>query len=89
MNKAISIAGIPVGLDIIGRDKLKGLSLDLLLSFRFYSAEFNKHTLCFVEKTDSTRSYTPMQYARTGLIRQNKLPVQSASVLYKTAQTAK
>ncbi len=68
MNKAISIAGIPVGLDIIGRDKLKGLSLDLLLSFRFYSAEFNKHTLCFVEKTDSTRSYTPMQYARTAIL---------------------
>ena len=68
MNKAISIAGIPVGLDITGRDKLKGLSLDLLLSFRFYSAEFNKHTLCFVEKTDSTRSYTPMQYARTAIL---------------------
>ena len=50
MHKAISIAGIPVGLDIIGRDKLKELSLDLLLSLRFYSAEFNKHTLCFVEK---------------------------------------
>ncbi|MDE6871204.1 MAG: hypothetical protein K2J62_03655 [Bacteroidales bacterium] len=68
MNKAISIAGIPVGLDITGRDKFKGLSLDLLLSFRFYSAEFNKHTLCFVEKTDSTRSYTPMQYAPAILI---------------------
>lgn len=68
MNKVISIAGIPVSLNEIGRDKLKGLSLDLLLSFRFYSAEFNKQLLCFAEKTDAAHSYTPMQYARTATL---------------------
>lgn len=68
MNKAISIAGIPVGLDAIGRDQLRGLSLDLLLSFRFYKAEFNKHLLCFAEKSETACSYSPMQYARTATL---------------------
>lgn len=64
MLKTISIAGVPVNLDKIGRDKLKGLTLDLILSFRFYCAEFNKHPLCLVENADLTRTYTPMRYAR-------------------------
>ena len=64
MLKTISIAGIPVNLDKIGRDKLKGLTLDLILSFRFYCAEFNKHPLCLVENADLARTYTPMRYAR-------------------------
>lgn len=65
MNKTISIAGVPVALAAIGRESLKGLSLDLLLSFRFYRAEFNRHSLCMAEWIDPSRSYTPTQYART------------------------
>ena len=51
MLRTISIAGVPINLDKIGRDKLKGLTLDLILSFRFYYAEFNKHPLCPVSYT--------------------------------------
>lgn len=65
MNKVISIAGIPVSLDIIGRDKLTGLSLDLILTFRFYHGIFNRQALCFAETTDAAYPYTPRQYART------------------------
>lgn len=64
MLKEISIAGIPINLDEIGWDKLKGLSLDIILGFRFYCAEINKHRLSLVENADVTRAYTPMQYVR-------------------------
>lgn len=68
MDKTISIAGVPVALTAIARSELKGLNLDLQLSFRFYKAEFNRHILCMAEMTDSTRSYTPTQYARTAAL---------------------
>lgn len=68
MNETISIAGVPVRLVAIARDELKGLSLDLLLSFRFYRAEFNRHKLCIAEPTDSTRPHTPRQYARNATL---------------------
>ena len=64
MLRTISIAGVPINLDKIGRDKLKGLTLDLILNFRFYYAEFNKHPLGLVENADLARTYTPMRYAR-------------------------
>jgi len=68
MDKTISIAGVPVALTAIARSELKGLNLDLQLSFRFYKAEFNRHILCMAEMTDSARSYTPTQYARTAAL---------------------
>lgn len=68
MDKTISIAGVPVALAAIARSDLKGLNLDLQLSFRFYKAEFNRHILCMAEMTDSARSYTPTQYARTAAL---------------------
>lgn len=68
MNKTISIAGIPVSLVTISREELKGLNLDLLLSFQFYRAEFNRHGLCIAESTDAIRSYTPGQYVRIAIL---------------------
>lgn len=65
MIETISIAGVPVKLVPVNREKLKGLNLDLLLSFRFYKAEFNRYGLCIAEPTDSARSFTPRQYSRT------------------------
>lgn len=59
MIETISIAGVPIELTPINREELKGLNLDILLSFRFYKAEFNRHDLCVAESTDTARSYTP------------------------------
>lgn len=62
--QTISIGGIPVELVLIEREELKGLSLDLLLDFRFYKAKFNQHDLCVAKSTDTARAYTPRQYRR-------------------------
>lgn len=77
MNETISIAGIPVSLVPIGRNELRGLNLDLQLSFRFYKTEFNRYKLCIAEPADSARSYTPRQYNRTAtqIERLLKIPV--------------
>ena len=62
MIETISIAGVPVELIPINKEELRGLNLDILLSFRFYKAEFNRHDLCVAESTDTARLYTPRQY---------------------------
>ena len=62
MIETISIAGVPIELIPINKDELRSLSLDILLSFRFYKAEFNRHDLCVAESTDTARLYTPRQY---------------------------
>lgn len=64
MSENIFIAGIPVELTLVGRDELKGLNLDLLLSFRFYKTMFNQHELCIAEAVDPARTYAPRQYSR-------------------------
>jgi hypothetical protein len=64
MDKTLFIAGMPLVLALIEKDKLKGLSLDTLLSFQFYQAKFNQQELCIAESIDSGRLYTPMQYNR-------------------------
>lgn len=84
MNKTISIAGIPVSIEAIGRDKLKGLSLDLLLSFQFYRAEFHHHSLCIAEMIDSSRPYTPMQYSRTATLVERIVNIPVAFLLRAT-----
>jgi hypothetical protein len=64
MDKTMLIAGVPVVLIPIDKEKLKGLSLDTLLSFRFYRTELNGQELCVAESTDEARSYTPLSYSR-------------------------
>ncbi|WP_288612611.1 hypothetical protein [uncultured Bacteroides sp.] len=81
MNETISIAGVPVGLVAIARDDLRGLSLDLQLSFRFYRAEFNRSELCIASPTDSSRSYTPRQYARYAALVERTLNLPVAFLL--------
>lgn len=81
MNKTISIAGAPVSLVAIAQDNLKGLSLDLRLSFQFYKAEFNRLELCIAEPTDYLRSYTPRQYARNAALVERILKLQVAFLL--------
>lgn len=68
MPETISIAGVQIRLIAIERSELKGLSLDLQLSFQFYRTEFNKQPLCIVESVDLTRVFTPQQYARTAIV---------------------
>lgn len=77
MIETISIAGVPVELIPINREELKGLSLDLLLSFRFYKTKFNQYDLCVAELTNSARSYTPRQYSRTAALVERilKMPI--------------
>lgn len=77
MIETISIAGVPIELTLINREELKGLNLDILLSFRFYKAEFNQHNLCVAESTDTARSYTPRQYRHTATLVERilKIPV--------------
>lgn len=77
MNKTISIAGVLTDLIQLGRDELKGMNLDLLLSFRFYEMKFNNHELCVVESIDVVRSYTPGQYKRMTILIERivKMPV--------------
>jgi hypothetical protein len=77
MNKDINIAGVPVKLNPIGREQLKGLSLDYILSFRFYKTVFNQYDLCIAEPNDTTRTYTPRQYRRIAVLLERivKMPV--------------
>lgn len=81
MSNNISIAGISTGLTLISRDKLKGLNLDLLLSFRFYRTVFSQHELCIAEAVDSTLAYTPRQYRRIATIVENILNIPVAFYL--------
>lgn len=67
MIEGINIAGVPVELSLINREQLKGLSLDLILSFRFYKTVFNKYELCIVEPNETLRTYTPKQYRRIAI----------------------
>jgi hypothetical protein len=64
MNKTMFIAGVPVELTPIDKGQLKGLSLDTLLSFRFYRTELNGQSLCIAEAIDDERLYTPLSYSR-------------------------
>jgi len=77
MSERIFIADVPVDLTLINKNELKGLNLDLLLSFRFYKTVFNGHELCIVEAVDSTHAYTPKQYSRITVLigRVMKMPV--------------
>lgn len=77
MIETISIAGVPIELTPINREELNGLNLDILLSFRFYKAEFNRQNLCVAESTDTARSYTPRQYSSTATLVERilKMPV--------------
>lgn len=81
MNDSISIAGVPVNLVAIARDELRGIRLDLLLSFQFYRTEFHKTALCIAVPTDPTRSYTPRQYASNAALVENKLNMPVAFLL--------
>lgn len=62
MGESIFIVDIPIKLTRIGRDELKGLNLDLVLSFQFYKTVFNHNKLCIAEAIDPTQNYTPRQY---------------------------
>ncbi len=81
MNKTISIAGVTVGLVAVSKGELKGLNLDLLLSFRFYKTEFNGYGLCVAEMADLTRSYTPGQYSRIASLIEHILNIPVAFLL--------
>jgi len=77
MNKNINIAGVPVELNLISREQLRGVSLDYILSFRFYKAVFNQYDLCIAEPNDNSHSYTPRQFRRIAVLVEKivKMPV--------------
>jgi len=77
MEKDRNIVGLPVKLTLVEREQLRGLSLDYILSFRFYKTIFNQYELCIAEANDTSRQYTPRQYRRiAGLVeRILKIPV--------------
>lgn len=77
MGESIVIAGVPVKLAHIERNELKGLNLDMVLSFRFYKTVFNQYELCIAEAVDPVRNYTPRQYSHIASLveRTLKIPV--------------
>ena len=63
MNKIISILGIQTELVPLQRNKLKGLTADLLLRFVYYTAVFNHKDLCIIQSKNN-ESATPLKYRK-------------------------
>jgi hypothetical protein len=63
MNNAVSILGIQTALVPIQRNRLKGLSADLLLRFTYYTAIFDHKELCVIQAKNN-KSLTPLKYRK-------------------------
>lgn len=55
----INISGFKTLLRPISADRLKGLPIDVYVSYRFYEGEFKGVSLCFLEAKNSTFQSTP------------------------------
>ncbi len=64
MDKMISILGIQKELIPIKRDKLRGLSADIILRFSFYTIDFNNQILCVIQANNALESITPGNYKK-------------------------
>ncbi len=64
MNNIISIIGVSAELVPIERGKLKGLNVDMLLRFLYYTANFKDQDLCVIQAKNKDESITPLQYKR-------------------------
>ncbi len=64
MNNIISILGIHKELIPIKKDKLRGLSADIILRFSFYTIDLNNQVLCVIQANNALESITPGKYKK-------------------------
>lgn len=61
--EGITIAGINVGLRLLGKSELKGIPIDAALGYHFYEAQFRGYPFLLLEAQDQ-RKLSPLQYLR-------------------------
>jgi hypothetical protein len=64
MRDFISILGIKIELFPIERNQLRGLNVDMLLRFAYYTIEFNGQRLCIIKPKENDESITPLKYRK-------------------------
>lgn len=64
MSNMISILGIQKELIPIKKEKLRGLSADLILRFSFYTIDFNNQILCVIKAKNALDYITPRIYKK-------------------------
>lgn len=63
MKEEITIAGMKVGLRLLGKGELKGIPIDAALGYHFYEAQFRGYPFLLLEAR-SQRKLSPLQYFR-------------------------
>lgn len=61
MKEGITIAGIKVGLRLLGKGELKGIPIDAALGYHFYEAQFRSYPFLLLE-AKKQRKLSPLQY---------------------------